>query len=153
NPTVIDSAGRHPAKLVLFDPNLDFAVLRVSNLAAHPLPLATTVSPRGTVGAVIGYPGGGNFTPAAAAVLDSQTAVGRTISAAGLAHSGIYELQAVIRPGSSGGPLIPPSGTVIGIVFATSTTDNQVGYALTSAEVLPDLTQAPTAAPVATGAC
>ncbi len=156
-PTVLDANGRHDATVVFFDPNLDFAVLRVSHLAASPLGLSTITSPRGTVGAVLGYPGGGDFHVSAAAVLDSQTAIGRNIYDAGLIHREIYEIQAVVRPGNSGGPLITPSGTVIGVVFAMSTTNGDVGYALTSAEVLPDIhTAAVTAAAggsVADGAC
>lgn len=152
-PTVLDANGRHDATVVFFDPNLDFAVLRVSGLAATPLGLSTIVSPRGTVGAVLGYPGGGDFTVQAAAVLDSQTAIGRNIYDAGLVHRQIYELQAVVRPGNSGGPLITPGGTVIGIVFAMSTTNGDIGYALTSAEVLPDIHTAASSGPVSDGQC
>jgi S1-C subfamily serine protease len=152
-PSVIDANGRHDATVVFFDPNLDFAVLRVSGLAAPPLNLASTTSPRGTVGAVLGYPGGGAFTVQAAAVLDSQTAIGRNIYDAGLVRRQIYELQAIVRPGNSGGPLITPGGTVIGIVFAMSTTNSDIGYALTSAEVLPDIRTAASSGPVSDGPC
>jgi len=152
-PTVLDANGRHRATVVEFDPDLDFAVLRVSNLAAAPLPLAAATASRGTVGAVLGYPGGGDFTVQAAAVLDEQTALGRNIYDSGLVRRGIYELQSVVRPGNSGGPLVTPSGQVVGIVFAMSTSDPNVGYALTSAEVLPDLNAAASNGPVSTEVC
>jgi S1-C subfamily serine protease len=153
NPAVVDASGAHRAVVVLFDPKLDFAVLRTSGLSATPLHLASGIDSRGTVGAVLGYPGGGNFTVSPAAILGEQPALGRDIYDSGLIRRDIYSLQSVVRPGNSGGPLITPSGSVIGVVFAMSTTDNNLGYALTSAEVIPDLTHAATAGPVSTGPC
>jgi uncharacterized membrane protein required for colicin V production len=152
-PGVVDSRGTHRATVVLFDPDLDFAVLRTTNLAAEPLPLATTNQSRGTVGAALGYPGGGNFTVSPAAVLDRRIALGRNIYDAGLVRRDIYTLQAIVRPGNSGGPLVTPDGTVIGVIFATSTVNDNIGYALTSTEVLPDLHAAATSGAVSTGAC
>jgi S1-C subfamily serine protease len=54
----------------------------------------------------------------------------------------IYSLRAKIIPGNSGGPLVGADGTVLGIVFATSTTYNNVGYALTGNQVAGELAQA-----------
>lgn len=152
-PVIIDAAGTHPATTVVFDPGLDIAVLRANRLAAAPLPLATTNAPRGTIGAALGYPGGGNFTAGGAAILGRQTAVGRNIYGTGLVRRNIYELQAVVRPGNSGGPLVQPDGTVIGVIFATSTTNPSIGYALTSREAIPALSRAATASPTDTGPC
>jgi S1-C subfamily serine protease len=118
-----------------------------------PLSLATTDQPRGTIGAALGYPGGGDLTVSPAAILAQRTAVGRNIYDAGLVRRDIYELQAVVRPGNSGGPLVAPDGTVIGVIFATSTSNGNIGYALTATEIIPDLGQARTADPVSTGAC
>ncbi len=153
NPIVVDSKGLHAATVVAFDPNLDFAVLRTTNLAADPLPLDTRLAPRGTVGAALGYPGGGRFTITPAAVLQSQTALGRNIYDRGLVKRDIYALQAGIRPGNSGGPLVTPNGVVIGMIFARSIANDNIGYALTSAELLPKLTAAASHGPVTTGAC
>jgi S1-C subfamily serine protease len=47
----------------------------------------------------------------------------------------VYEIQAPVRPGNSGGPLVQPDGDVIGVVFSRSTTDSDIGYALTSPDV------------------
>ena len=152
-PMVQDSAGLHRANVVRFDPDLDIAVLRTTGLAARSLALDPNNEPRGTIAAALGYPGGGNFTAGAAAILERQTAVGRNIYDAGLVRRDIYVLQAKVRPGNSGGPLVTPNGTVIGVIFATSTTNRNIGYALTSAEVLPDVTQAQSSGQVSTGAC
>jgi hypothetical protein len=40
-----------------------------------------------------------------------------------------------VEPGDSGGPLILEDGTIGGLVFAESRTDDSVGYALTPTSV------------------
>lgn len=134
-PVIEDRRGRHSASAVLFDPRLDVAVLRTNGLAAAPLPISRADARRGDGGAVLGYPGGGPFQAGAAAVLREFVAVGRDIYGQNLTQRNVFQLQAVIRPGNSGGPFVRSSGQVIGVVFAASTTDNDVGYALTSKEV------------------
>jgi S1-C subfamily serine protease len=153
HPVIFDAHGAHPATVVSFDADLDFAVLRATNLAAEPLKLAAANVPRGTVGAVLGYPGGGSFTVSPAAVLERQNAIGRNIYDRGSVRRDIYSLQAQVRPGNSGGPFITPDGVVVGVVFATSLTDSNVGYALTSAEVVPELEAAASHGVVSAGAC
>jgi uncharacterized membrane protein required for colicin V production len=153
-PVIVDGNGTHSATVVAFNSDLDFAVLRTTELAADPLPLDTTSQPRGTVGAVLGYPGGGRFTVSPAAVLSRESAAGRNIYDQGLIRRDIYVLQSVVRPGNSGGPVVTPEGTVIGVVFAMSTTNSEVGYALTAAEIKPDVDRAAgRTAPVSSGAC
>jgi S1-C subfamily serine protease len=136
--------------VVTFDPDLDFAVLRTTGLAGKPLPLDHSTAPRGTVGAALGYPGGREFTASPAAIVQSQTAIGRDIYDTGLVKRQVYTIQADLHPGNSGGPLITPDGVVVGIVFARSVSHNGVGYALTSPEVLPQLSAA-AQGPVTTG--
>src|SRR5207302_1127348 len=115
-PTVIDGRGVHRATVVLFDPDLDFAVLRTSGLAAGPLAVANANQPRGTVGAALGYPGGGGFAVSSAAIPGRRTAVGRNIYDTGIIHRDIYELQAVVRPGNSGLELIDVAVNDAGVV-------------------------------------
>lgn len=153
-PTVIDANGRHPVTVALFDPNLDLAILRVSDLAGPILNLDSAIVPRATQVVVLGYPGGGGFTAGSAGVLDERFATGRNIYNQGLTGRDIYEVQAIVQPGNSGGPLVLPDGTVVGVVFARSQTNTQLGYALTSPEVLSKLHQAEaTSGSVGTGAC
>jgi S1-C subfamily serine protease len=47
----------------------------------------------------------------------------------------IIELRAVVEPGDSGGPLLLFDGTVGGVVFAESRSDENVGYALSPTAV------------------
>ncbi len=142
DPQVEDSRGSHRATPVLFDPALDVAVLRTSGLAGTALPLADGEAKRGQGGAVLGYPGGGRFTAGPGAIVRKFAAIGRDIYGRELTRRDVYQLQAAIRQGNSGGPFVRQDGTVLGVVFAASTTESNVGYALTSQEVLPKLRQA-----------
>jgi S1-C subfamily serine protease len=154
DPQVTSRAGTIRAVPVLFDPRLDIAVLRVPGLHAPALPLAPTTVPRGTDGAVLGYPQGGPLTGNAAAVRAEITAVGRDIYGTGQISRDVYELQTTVRPGNSGGPFTLPTGTVAGVVFAASTTDPKLGYAIASTEVQPLIDQAVgRIGAVGTGAC
>lgn len=154
SPRVIDSNGTHSATPIWFDPNLDFAVLRVSNLAGKPLAFDTAHIGHGTPGGVLGYPGGGPFTASTAAVLDEFTAEGKNIYNQGDTSRNIYSIQADVVPGNSGGPLVATDGSIMGVVFATSTEYNNVGYALSNAQVQHEISQAKTSnQAVSTGAC
>lgn len=146
--------GSEPATVVLFDPDTDVAVLYVENTPEPVLRLDPKDERRGTPGAVLGYPGGGSLTARPAAIRREIDAVGRDIYGRSVVQRDVYELQAEIRPGNSGGPLLELDGDVAGVVFAASTTDPDVGYALTSSEVIPELRKAEgRTTAVSTGAC
>ena len=154
HPYVLDANGTHSAVAIWFDPNLDFAILRVSNLAGSPLVISTDKVARNTAAAALGYPGGGGFVAELASVLDQFTATGRNIYDQGSTNRDIYEIAADIIPGNSGGPLVAADGTVIGIVFAQSTTYNHVGYALTTSAAVQEINQAAAQdQAVSTGSC
>ena len=154
SPRVIDGNGTHDATTVWFDPDLDFALLRVSNLAGKPLAFDASHVGHGAQGGVLGYPGGGPFTANTAAVLDEFIAEGKNIYNQGDTTRDIYSVQAEVVPGNSGGPLINTSGEVMGVVFATSTEYNDVGYALANKAVLHEIGQARASShAVSTGAC
>ncbi|MBA3728835.1 MAG: MarP family serine protease [Actinobacteria bacterium] len=131
------NGGSRPAVPVLFDARLDVAVLFVQGLPTPALPLRDEDVARGTGGAVLGYPGGGSLRIAGAAVRSERRAVGRDIYGRSIALRDVYELQTVVRPGNSGGPFALPSGEVAGVVFAASTLDPAVGYAVTSPQLVP----------------
>src|SRR6266540_4485149 len=154
SPQVRQSGGAQIGVTVLFDPSLDIAVLYVHHTPGRPLDLDPDEVDRGTQGAVLGYPGGGPFDPEPAAVRRELHAVGRDIYGNSVVERDVYELQADVRPGNSGGPFVLKGGKVVGVVFAASTTEGDVGYALTSAEVIPKLRKAKTRTePVATDGC
>jgi S1-C subfamily serine protease len=156
NPQVIDQFGtRYATVPVWFDPEEDLAVLRVPGLPAPPLTLATTLFARNTQGVVLGFPEGGPFTYGGAGVMAEFDATGLDIYGTERVTRAVYELDGIVRPGNSGGPFVSPQGTVLGIVFARSTTDPDVGYALAfSPAVIQELQDAESAtAQTGTGVC
>ena len=152
---VVNSAtARYDATPVVFDPELDVALLRVPDLLAPALQLAGNAPKRGTPAAVLGYPGGGPLRIVAAAVADNYTARGRDIYATEFVRRDIVEIRSDIDRGNSGGPLMLPDGTVGGVVFAEARTDDEVGYALASRAVSERVTPAVgRTEPVTTGEC
>jgi S1-C subfamily serine protease len=140
--TVQDAAGSHRGRVVLFDPLIDVAVIKTSGLSGSPLRLDTATHGRGTTGATLGYPGtaGGLQVDRAAAVQSGPfTAEGRDIYGTRQVQRTIYELRAYIRQGDSGGPFVLPNGDVSGMVFAASTLDNKIGYALSGGQIRADV--------------
>lgn len=150
----IQGGANQAATTVLFDPDLDVAVLRVAEDPGPVLPLAGEDVARGTGGAVLGYPGGGNLTGVKAAVRQVIEAQGRDIYGGAQVVREVYELQTEVMPGNSGGPFVMTDGTVAGLVFAASTTEKGVGYAITSTELEGDVAHAVVrSSQVPTGAC
>ena len=130
----------YPAEVVYFDPERDVAVLYAPGLT---LPgLAFSSGGRGTQGAVIGYPGGQSEQVVAAVIDGTVMAQGRDIYNQNLVTRQIFILQATVRPGNSGGPLVDLDGRVVGMVFATSASDPNQAYALTDDEITSDLRSA-----------
>ena len=120
---------------VLDDPELDVALLWVPNLDATPLRFAAADPQRGVLGATLGYPHGGGLQVEPAAVSGAFTAPGRDIYGTRDVRRRILELRAIVDQGDSGGPLVLVDGTVGGVVFAESRTDENAGYALTPTSV------------------
>ena len=120
---------------VLFDPDLDVALLHVVRLGAPPLAFAPKDPGRGAVGATLGYPGGGALTIVPAAGSAHFAATGLDIYGVSKVRRQVLELRAEIDRGDSGGPFILADGTVGGVVFAEAKTNEDVGYALSAREV------------------
>ena len=126
---------RRPATVVLFDPALDVALLRVPGLDIATLPWAAADPVRGAIGVALGHPGGARLTAIPAAVAAAYVASGRDLAGGVPIDRPILELRAAIDPGDSGGPFVLSDGTVGGVVFAESRSDPEVGYALAGAIV------------------
>ncbi|MEV8239144.1 MarP family serine protease [Microbacterium testaceum] len=140
-------------RVVYFDPTDDLAVVAVDGLDAKPLPVVSTLDV-GAAAVVQGYPYGGPFTSGSAQVLSVGSVPVPDIYDGQSTPREIYALGAVIRPGNSGGPLLTPTGDVAGVVFARSDSDENVGYAMTPAELEPVMAQLDSlSTPVASGAC
>ncbi len=130
---------QYSARVVLYDPQRDLAVLYVPDLNLAPLQFGGT-APYGTSAAVAGYPENApTLQVTGAGVGRAFTANGPDIYGTGSVNRQMYGIRADIEPGNSGGPLLSSSGEVYGVVFAKSTYYSDTGYALTAAEVQSDV--------------
>ena len=150
----IDGVGRsYDARVVVFDPRRDLAVLSVPGLPAPVSRLGANLQ-RAAGAVVAGFPLDGPYRLDTARVRDVLTATGADIYGNPGVVRQVYSLYARVQPGNSGGPLLSPSGAVVGIVFARSLDDDKTGYALTLDEARPVLEAASSSAsPVSTGGC
>ena len=137
-PTVTTVNGvPYPAKVVLYDPQVDIAVLYVPGLKLTPLKFDNQ-GQAGAEAVVAGYPLDHPFRAVAARIGGTQNAVGPDIYQTGTVDRQIFEIRALVQPGNSGGPLLSPSGTVYGVVFAAAVDASNTGFALTASEVASD---------------
>ncbi|MEU0290398.1 MarP family serine protease [Streptomyces sp. NPDC052492] len=152
-PTVrVGGVGRtYEARVVLFDPRKDVAVLHVPDLRAPVLAFDDDAE-RGEAAVVAGYPQDGDLNLQAATVAARVQARGQNIYNDGPVTREIYSIRSTVRPGNSGGPLLTTDGRVFGVVFARSTSDAETGYVLTADEVADEAARAAEATtPVDTG--
>ncbi|MQM25201.1 MarP family serine protease [Glycomyces albidus] len=142
------------AEVIVFEPEKDLAILRVPDLDVDPLPLEDATAASGDDAIVLGYPGGGPYTPTAARIREARVVTGPDIYDDGTVTREVYQLYAEIIGGNSGGPLLNPEGEVIGVIFAAAVDDPETGYALTMDESAAVLEAGRTAdGPVGTGSC
>jgi S1-C subfamily serine protease len=143
-----------PAKVVVFDPRRDVAVLDVPSLTEAALPFDPKVGTKGEPAVVLGYPEDGPYTAKSARIRSRTTIAGNDIYGTHTVTREIYSIRAIVRSGNSGGPLLASDGSVLGIVFATALDSSDTGFVLTDAEIAPDIAAGRTAStPVGTGRC
>ena len=153
NPFVIVGQRRIPAKVVLFDPKLDVAVLATNGLGLSPLEFDKS-GRAGEKAAVLGYPENGPFDARAARIRMEQRLRSPDIYDKGQVVRQTFSIRSLVRSGNSGGPLVSEEGKVLGVIFAASITDRSTGYALTATQVGEDArTGQNSTSPVSTGAC
>lgn len=142
------------AHVVLFDPEVDIAVLAVPGLDAPVIPFAPEPARSGDSAIVLGYPGGGPYTASAARVREILDLSGPDIYRTSDVTREVYTVRGSIRQGNSGGPLVDEQGRVLGVVFGAAVDNSDTGFVLTEAEVSRQLAQASGAsATVGTGNC
>ena len=127
---------RYQARVIVFDPNRDLAVLYVPDLPAPALKFETDAK-RNDQGVVAGFPAGGPYKLEEARIRDTIDARGPDIYHRRQVTREVYSLYADVEPGNSGGPLLSLDGRVYGVVFAKSLDDANTGYALTAEEAAP----------------
>lgn len=154
-PEVHEGDAVHTAEPVLFDPELDVAVLRAPEVSADPLPLADATFDVGTQAAALGFPEPDRtYRAEPAVIIDRIDARGRDLFDESIVEREIYQLVTDARGGGSGGPLVAADGTVIGVMFGRAGNHPGVGYALTAPPVRQRVDEAQQRSePVATGRC
>ncbi len=139
--------------VVYFDPALDVAIIRTKDFPSVALRISEPLA-RGENAVVAGFPGGGPLTLVPARVRSVTVSTGTDIYGKEKVTREIYAISADIKQGDSGAPLFALDGTVAGLVFASSATDAETGYALTAKEFMVGVETASTATQaVATGEC
>jgi S1-C subfamily serine protease len=131
------------ATVVLYDPAVDVAILRVPDLDAEPLQFDPQVAQPGQDSIVVGYPLDGPYTATAGKVRQQINLKGPDIYESGEVTRDVYTIRAVVRSGNSGGPMIDPDGKVAGVVFGAALDDQETGFVLTVAQVTPAVQAAP----------
>ncbi|MBG6179518.1 MarP family serine protease [Arthrobacter sp. CAN_A1] len=137
----IPGGGALPGRIVHFDAVRDIAVLAVDGLDRAALPLGEDLV-TGDTAAFAGYPAGGPFQIQPASIQNRSDVLVANIYGADPSSVNVYSLAANVQQGNSGGPLLDLEGRVAGVIFAKSTQDAPVGYALTLAELRPIADQA-----------
>ncbi|GAA4236487.1 MarP family serine protease [Streptosporangium album] len=127
----------HAAKVVLYNPDRDIAILHVPGLNLPVLRFDGSAK-RGDNAIVAGFPHDKGFTMAPARIRLQQRAKGPDIYDRKTVVRGIYSIRGDVRQGNSGGPLLTTDGRVYGVVFAAATDRVETGFVLTAAEVAPD---------------
>ena len=143
---------RLDAVVVVFDPSRDLAVLHVEGAGLPALGLGD--APAGTLGSVLGHPGGGPLRAAPARVERLVNASGTDIYRTSHTDRAVLVLAARLAPGDSGAPLVDGEGKVVGVAFAIDPGDATTAYALDNSELAAVLAPAMSATtPVHTGTC
>ncbi|PMC64572.1 hypothetical protein CJ203_04470 [Corynebacterium tuscaniense] len=127
--------GVKEADVVLYNPEVDLAVLHVPSLGIAPLDSAKHQARSGDGALLLGFPASGPFTATPARVRDKVTISGPNIYANGRTEREAYILRGQVRQGNSGGPLVTPDGKVVGVIFGTAVDGSNTGYALTFEQV------------------
>ena len=151
----IEVAGAHKSgKVVYYDPELDLAVLDVPGLGANALSWAISQAETGDDSVVVGYPLNGPFTAVPARIRDVSNVRGPDIYNSQTVVREVYSIRSQVRSGNSGGPLLNPDGTLLGVIFAAALDDPETGFALTANVARPVADQNATNTTAAsTGAC
>ncbi|GII81214.1 serine protease [Sphaerisporangium rufum] len=127
----------HDARVVVYNPERDVAVLYVPDLDATPLKFDYTAEPEDDA-IIAGFPKGQGFTIRPARIGVKQRAEAADIYSRTTVVREVYQIRGLVQPGNSGGPLLTPGGEVYGVIFAAVTDQKEMGFALTAGEVRPD---------------
>ncbi len=152
-PMVVVGREQVPTRVVVFNKDLDIAVLAVDGVDLDPLRFDDD-GEAGQSAAILGYPENGPFDARAARIRNEMRLRSPDIYDRGQVVRETFAIRGLVRSGNSGGPLVSETGEVLGVIFAASVADKSTGYALTADQVADDARRGATAtAAVSTGEC
>jgi len=137
DPQVVVGDRTFDATTVVYNPDLDVAVLAVDGLGAPGLRFDTS-GESGDSGAVLGFPQNGPYDAQPARIRAEQRLQSPDIYEEDTVTREVFSIRGLVRSGNSGGPLVSARGDVYGVVFAASLTDSSTGYVLTADQVADD---------------
>ncbi|WP_273888104.1 MarP family serine protease [Rubrobacter naiadicus] len=141
-----------PARVVLFDPRNDIAILKVHHLGMRPLPLG--VPEAGEPVAVIGFPDNGPLDVQPGRTGETQQVISTNAYGRGPVERTVTSFRVFVRPGNSGGPAVDGGGRVVATIFASRADSDHAGYGIPTQVVERYLSLAAgRTAPVSTGSC
>jgi S1-C subfamily serine protease len=143
-----------PAQVVLFNPDVDVAILAVPGLGLPQLALAPNTARPSDDAVELGYPLDGPLTTTPARIRDQIDLSTEDIYNRKTVVRDVYTIRASVVSGNSGGPLIAPDGRILGMIFGTDPDHANSGYALTLPQIAPMLQSAAgLTRQVSTGVC
>lgn len=149
---LLPDGARLQATVVVYNPDVDLALLDVPGLGEAPLPVESAVS--GEQGVVLGHPNGQDaLAVQPATVANKVTAVGEDLYGKRRTSRHVLVLAARLTYGDSGAPLVNVAGQVVGIAFAIAPDKATTAYALAASTELAPILAEPHSRAVSTQTC
>jgi S1-C subfamily serine protease len=141
--SVVSGVKTYDAQVISFDPETDIAILHVPTLTAPALAFAQYTAGAGTDALVLGYPGAASFKVSPAQVREVTQINGPDIYHSSAVTREVYVLNGSFpQAGSSGSAVVDLYGHVLGVYFGSETNDSTTGFAMTAAQVRPQMAMA-----------
>ena len=130
----LDDNRQFPATVVTTDATHDLALIKINATGLTPVTLGDSSTIQvGQLAIAIGSPLGtftDSVTQGIVSGLDRSITVGDQSTRTAENLSGLIQTDAAINPGNSGGPLLDASGSVVGIITASASNAQDLGFAI-----------------------
>ncbi len=130
----LDDTRQMTATVVTTDAQHDLALIKINATGLTPVTLGDSSGVKvGQLAIAIGSPLGtftDSVTQGIVSGVDRSITVGDQVTRTQEDLSGLIQTDAAINPGNSGGPLLDSSGAVVGIITATASNAQDMGFAI-----------------------
>ncbi|HEY1168279.1 MAG TPA: trypsin-like peptidase domain-containing protein [Candidatus Limnocylindrales bacterium] len=137
-----------PATVVTTDATHDLALIKITAAGLTPVTLGDSSTIQvGQLAIAIGSPLGtftDSVTQGIVSGVNRSITVGDQTTRTSESLSGLIQTDAAINPGNSGGPLLDASGSVVGIITASASNAQDMGFAIPINQAKAMITQATT---------